>query len=58
MKDEKYSDVIMWFEKVEKEKLGNEVKLYKEVVEKMDYGVIVLKDGKYLEVKDIVNEVL
>ncbi|WP_144610814.1 DUF4398 domain-containing protein [Bacillus cereus] len=58
LKDEKYSDATMWFEKAEKEKSGNEAKSYKEVSEKMDHGATSLKDGKYLEAKDIANEVL
>ena len=58
LKDEKYSDATMWFEKAEKEKSGNEAKSYKEVAEKMDQGATALKDGKYLEAKDIANEVL
>ncbi|MBJ8057665.1 DUF4398 domain-containing protein [Bacillus cereus] len=58
LKDEKYSDATMWFEKAEKEKSGNEAKSYKEVAERMDYGATALKDGKYLEAKDIANEVL
>lgn len=48
----------MWFEKAEKEKSGNEAKSYKEVAERMDHGATALKDGKYLEAKDIANEVL
>ena len=39
-------------------KSGNEAKSYKEVAEKMDQGATALKDGKYLEAKDIANEVL
>ena len=35
LKDEKYSDATMWFEKAEKEKSGNEAKSYKEMAEKM-----------------------
>lgn len=35
LKDEKYSDATMWFEKAEKE-IRNEAKSYKEVAEKMD----------------------
>ncbi|HFK1509210.1 hypothetical protein [Bacillus paranthracis] len=63
LKDEKYSDATMWFEKAEKEKSGkeksgNEAKSYKEIAEKMDHGATALKDGKYLEAKDIANEVL
>ncbi len=58
LKDEKYSDATMWFEKAEKEKSGNEAKSYKEMAEKMDHGATALKDGKYLEAKDIANEVL
>lgn len=58
LKDEKYSDATMWFEKAEKEKSGNEAKSYKEVAEKMNHGATALKDGKYLEAKDIANEVL
>lgn len=58
LKDEKYSDATMWFEKAEKEKSGNEAKSYKEMAEKMDNGATALKDGKYLEAKDIANEVL
>ena len=58
LKDEKYSDATMWFEKAEKEKSGNEAKSYKEVAERMDHGATALKDGKYLEAKDIANEVL
>ncbi|KOS28736.1 lipoprotein [Bacillus anthracis] len=58
LKDEKYSDATMWFEKAEKEKSGNEAKSYKEMAEKMDHGATALKDGKYLEAKDITNEVL
>lgn len=30
----------------------------KEVAERMDHGATALKDGKYLEAKDIANEVL
>ena len=30
----------------------------KEMAEKMDHGATALKDGKYLEAKDIANEVL
>ncbi|AIM11020.1 putative lipoprotein [Bacillus anthracis] len=44
--------------KTEKEKSGNEAKSYKEMAEKMDHGATALKDGKYLEAKDIANEVL
>ena len=44
--------------KSRKEKSGNEAKSYKEVAEKMDHGATALKDGKYLEAKDIANEVL
>lgn len=58
LKDEKYSDAAMWFEKAEKEKSGNEAKSYKEMAEKMDHGATALKDGRYLEAKDIANEVL
>ncbi|PER26607.1 hypothetical protein CN476_10465 [Bacillus cereus] len=60
LKNEKYSDAAMWFEKAEKEKekAGNEAKSYKEVAEIMDHGATALKDGKYLEAKDIANEVL
>ena len=46
-----------WFEK-QKKKSGNEAKSYKEMAEKMDHGATALKDGKYLEAKDIANEVL
>ncbi|EJQ10154.1 DUF4398 domain-containing protein [Bacillus cereus] len=58
LKNEKYSDAIMWFEKAEKEKSGNEAKAYKEVAQLLDHGATALKDGKYLETKDIANEVL
>ncbi|MEH7040246.1 DUF4398 domain-containing protein [Bacillus pseudomycoides] len=60
LKDEKYSDAIMWFEKAEKEKekSTNEVKAYKEVASLMDHGATALKDGKYLEAKDDANQVL
>ena len=44
--------------KSRKEKSGNEAKSYKEVAERMDHGATALKDGKYLEAKDIANEVL
>ncbi|MGH0427690.1 hypothetical protein ACQVPL_00140 [Bacillus hominis] len=58
LKNEKYSDATMWFEKAEKEKSGNEAKSYKEVAQLLDHGATALKDGKYLETKDIANEVL
>ena len=58
LKDEKYSDAIMWFEKAEKEKSTNEAKAYKEVASLMDHGATALKDGKYLEAKDDANQVL
>lgn len=58
LKNKKYSDATMWFEKAEKEKSGNEAKSYKEVAEIMDHGATALRDGKYLEAKDIANEVL
>ena len=44
--------------KKQKKKSGNEAKSYKEMAEKMDRGATALKDGKYLEAKDIANEVL
>ena len=44
--------------KKQKKKSGNEAKSYKEMAEKMDHGATALKDGKYLEAKDIANEVL
>ncbi len=44
--------------KRQKRNQGNEAKSYKEVAEKMDHGATALKDGKYLEAKDIANEVL
>ncbi|KFN03665.1 DUF4398 domain-containing protein [Bacillus clarus] len=58
LKDEKYSDAIMWFAKAEKEKSGNEAKSYKEVAQLMDDGATALKDGKYLETKEDAKEVL
>ncbi|MFJ8526950.1 hypothetical protein [Bacillus sp. NPDC094106] len=58
LKDGKYSDAIMWFEKAEKEKSTEEAKSYKEVAKLMDHGASALKDGKYLEVKDDANQVL
>ncbi|MBJ6949426.1 hypothetical protein JG666_19385, partial [Vibrio cholerae] len=45
LKDEKYSDATMWCEKAEKEKSGNEAKLYNEMAVKMDHGASALKDG-------------
>ncbi|MBY0595340.1 DUF4398 domain-containing protein [Bacillus bingmayongensis] len=58
LKDEKYSDAVMWFEKAEEEKFTEETKSYKEVAKLMDHGASALKDGKYLEAKDDADQVL
>ncbi len=44
--------------KAEKEKSGMKRNHIKEMAEKMDHGATALKGGKYLEAKDIANEVL
>ncbi|PFE06231.1 DUF4398 domain-containing protein [Bacillus cereus] len=58
LKDEKYSDAIMWFEKAGKEKSTDETKSYTEVAKLMNHGATALKDGKYLEARDDANQVL
>ncbi|WP_459501408.1 hypothetical protein [Bacillus sp. C1] len=58
LKDEKYSDAVMWFEKAEKEEGTKEATASKEIAQLMEHGATALKDGKYLEAKEDANQVL
>ncbi|PEZ02187.1 hypothetical protein CN326_20490 [Bacillus sp. AFS018417] len=58
LKDEKYSDAIMWFEKANQEKSTAETKTYMKVAKWMEQGATALKDGDYKQTIENANQVI
>ncbi|SFC91739.1 protein of unknown function [Bacillus sp. 491mf] len=58
LKDEKYSDAIMWFEKADQEKSTDETKTFMKVAKRMEHGATALKDGEYKQVMEDSNQVI
>ena len=58
LKDEKYSDAIMWFEKANQEKSTDETKNYMKVAKWMESGASALKDGDYKQTIEKANQVI
>ncbi|SFI03349.1 MULTISPECIES: DUF4398 domain-containing protein [unclassified Bacillus (in: firmicutes)] len=58
LKDEKYSDAIMWFEKADQEKSTDETKTFMKVAKWMEHGATALKDGDYKQAMEDSNQVI
>lgn len=58
LKDEKYSDAIMWFEKADQEKSTDETKTYMKVAKWMEHGATALKAGDYKQAMEDSNQVI
>lgn len=58
LKDEKYSDANMWFEKADQEKSTEETKTYMKVAKWMGHGATALKDGDYKQAMEDSNQVI
>lgn len=58
LKDAKYSDAIMWFEKADQEKSTDETKTYVKVAKRMEHGATALKDGDYKQAMEDSNQVI
>ncbi|MGG2015472.1 hypothetical protein [Bacillus sp. S10(2024)] len=58
LKDAKYSDAIMWFEKADQEKSTDKTKTYMKVANWMEYGAKALKDGDYKQALEDSNQVI
>ncbi|MCM3736708.1 hypothetical protein M3215_12985 [Bacillus cytotoxicus] len=58
LKDEKYSDAMMWFEKADQEKSTDETKSFMKVAKQMEHGATALKDGDYKQAMEDSNQVI